>query len=62
MEVFKIIQEIFTKIGTQIFKIDQEITKKIELKFGNPQKKGENRPWSHPRKSSFFYRLDVGEG
>ena len=32
------IQEICTKIGTRIFKIDQEIPEKIELKVGNPPK------------------------
>ena len=43
--VFKKIQKICTKIGTRIFKIDQEMTEKIELKVGNPQKdKAENWP------------------
>ena len=37
--VFQKIQEICTKIGTRIFKIDQEMTEKIELKVGNPPKK-----------------------
>ena len=33
------------QIGTRIFKIDQEMTEKIELKVGNPQKdKAENWP------------------
>ena len=32
------IQEICTKIGTRIFEIDPEMTEKIELKVGNPQK------------------------
>ena len=32
------IQEICTKIGTRIFKIDQEMTEKIKLKVGTPQK------------------------
>ena len=35
---FQKIQEICTKIGTRILKIDQEMTEKIELKVGNPQK------------------------
>ena len=34
--MFKKIQKICTKIGTRIFKIDQEMTEKIELKVGNP--------------------------
>ena len=34
----KKIQEICTKIGTRIFKIDQEMTEKIELKVGTPKK------------------------
>ncbi len=32
------IQEICTKIGTRIFEIDPEMTEKIELKVGKPQK------------------------
>jgi len=36
--VFHKIQEICTKIGTRIFKIDQEMTEKIELKVATPQK------------------------
>ena len=36
--MFHKIQEICTKIGTRIFKIDQEMTEKIELKVGTPQK------------------------
>ena len=44
--VFHRIQE-STKIGTRIFKIDQEMTKKIELKVGNPpQNIAENGPIS----------------
>ena len=45
MGVFQKIQEICTKIGTRIFKIDQEMTEKIELQVGNPQKnEAENVP------------------
>ena len=33
--VFQKIQEICTKIGTRIFKIDQEMTEKIEIRVGN---------------------------
>ena len=36
--MFKKVQEICIKIGTRIFKIDQEMTEKIELKVGNPPK------------------------
>ena len=36
--MFHKIQEICTKIGTRIFKIDQEMTEKIELKVATPQK------------------------
>ena len=36
--VFHKIQEICTKIGTRIFKIDQQMTEIIELKVGTPQK------------------------
>ena len=36
--VFQKIQEICTKIGTRIFKIDQEMTEKIELKVATPRK------------------------
>ena len=36
--MFQKIQEICTKIGTRIFEIDPEMTEKIELKVGNPQK------------------------
>ena len=43
-EFYKI-QEICSKIGTRIFKIDQEMTEKIELKVGTPQKsEAENGP------------------
>ena len=43
--MFHKIQEICTKIGTRIFKIDQEMTEKIELKVGTPQKsEAENGP------------------
>ena len=43
--MFKKIQKICTKIGTRIFKIDQEMTEKIELKVGTPQKsEAENGP------------------
>ena len=45
LRVFQKIQEICTKIGTRILKIDQEMTEKIELKVGNsPKNKAENRP------------------
>ena len=48
--VFQKIQEICTKIGTRIFKIDEEMTEKIELKVGKPPKnKAENGPiWATP--------------
>jgi len=36
--VFHKIQEICSKIGTRILKIDQEMTEKIELQVGTPQK------------------------
>ena len=36
--MFQKIQGICTRIGTRIFKIDQEMTEKIELKVGNPPK------------------------
>ena len=36
--MFHKIQEICTKIGTRIFKIDQEMTEKIELKVATPRK------------------------
>ena len=44
--MFQKIQEIFTKIGTRIFRIDdEEMTEKNEFKVGNPQKnKAENGP------------------
>ena len=42
------IQEICTKIGTRIFKIDQEMTEKIEHKVGNPQKSLKLANLSHP--------------
>ena len=37
--VFQKIQEICTKIGARIFKINEEMTKKIELKVSNPTQK-----------------------
>ena len=54
--MFHKIQEICTKIGTRIFKIDQEMTEKIELKVGTPQKSEvENVPiWATPENLPFF--------
>ena len=54
--MFLKIQEICTKIGTRIFKIDQEMTEKIELKVGNPPKnKAENGPiCATPENLPFF--------
>ena len=50
--VFWKIQEICSKMGTRIFKIDEEMSKKIDAKVGNPQnstsKKRANlsQPWN----------------
>ena len=55
--MFQKIQEIFTKIGTRIFRIDdEEMTEKKEFKVGNPQKnKAENGPiWATPENLPFF--------
>ena len=54
--MFHKIQEICTKIGTRIFKIDQEMIEKIEPKVGSPPKnKAENRPiWANPENLPFL--------
>ena len=58
--MFHKIQEICTKIGTRIFKIDQEMTEKIKLKVATPQKvklkKGEFEP---PLKIFLFLKDEI---
>ena len=58
--MFHKIQEICTKIGTRIFKIDQEMTEKIELKVATPQtvklKMGESEP---PLKIFLFLKDEI---
>ena len=52
------IQEICTKIGTRIFKIDEEMTEKIELKVGNPTKiKAENGQISATPENLIFLKV-----
>ena len=56
--MFHKIQEICTKIGTRIFKIDQEMTEKIELKVGTPQKvKLKMGQFEPPQKFFLFLKM-----
>merc|ERR1712152_119421 len=55
---FHKIQDICTKIGTRIFKIDQEMTEKIELKVGTPQKvKLKMGQFEPPQKFFLFLKM-----
>ena len=56
--VFQKITEFCTKIGTRIFKIDQEMTEKIELKVGTPQKvKLKTGQFEPPQKFFLFLKM-----
>ena len=58
--MFHKIQEICTKIGTRIFKIDQEMTEKIELKVGTPQKVKLKMGQSEPPHENFpFFKGEI---
>merc|ERR1711884_932080 len=58
--VFHKIQKICTKIGTRIFKIDQEMTEKIELKVGTPQKvKLKTGQFEPPQKFFLFFKDEI---
>ena len=60
--MFQKIQEICTKIGTRILKIDQEMTEKIELKVATPPSKSEaenGQIWATPENFPFLKRWNL---
>ena len=59
MGEFKQIQEILSKIGTEIFKIDEEMTEKNETEDGNSisLKSPWHMKWDRQQSLPFFYML-----